>query len=106
MRGFSPNPGATANLIFAGKEPVAVRIEAGFPLERTDFQPAEEQKNAKPGEIAGIFKNYIVVKCGSSFYGIRQIRLAGKPSMDAKSFQNGYLRNNSHARFALLQTEE
>lgn len=102
VRGFSPNPGATASLIFEGKEPLAVRIEAGFPLERTDFQHTEEQNNAAHGEIVGIYKNYIVVKCENSFYGIKQIRLAGKPSMDAKSFQNGYLHTNSHAHFALL----
>lgn len=106
VRGFSPNPGATANLVLEGKDPIAARIEAGFPLERTDFCPSEEQNTAKPGEIVGIFKNYIAVKCGTSFYGIRQIRLAGKPSMDAKSFQNGYLRNNSHVHFALLPAEE
>lgn len=105
VRGFSPNPGATANLIFEGKDPVAVRIEAGYPLERLDFEPTAEQENANCGEIVGIFKNYIVVKCENSFYGIRQLRLAGKPSMDAKSFQNGYLRNNSHSRFALLQAD-
>ena len=86
VRGFSPNPGATANLLL-------------------NFEPAAEQEKAECGEITGIFNNYITVKCGNSFYGIRQLRLAGKPSMDAKSFQNGYLRNNSHARFALLQTE-
>ncbi len=105
VRGFSPNPGATASLIVDSRDPVPVRIEAGFPLERTDFCPTEEQKNAACGEIAGIYKQYIAVKCGSGFYGIRQIRLAGKPSMDAKSFQNGYLRANSHAHFALLQAE-
>ena len=105
VRGFSPNPGATANLIFEGKDPVAVRIEAGYPLERLDFEPTAEQENANCGEILGIFKNYIVVKCENSFYGIRQLRLAGKPSMDAKSFQNGYLRNNSHSLFALLQAD-
>ncbi len=105
VRGFSPNPGATANLLLDGKEPIAVRIEAGYPLERLNFEPAAEQEKAECGEITGIFNNYITVKCGNSFYGIRQLRLAGKPSMDAKSFQNGYLRNNSHARFALLQTE-
>ena len=101
VRGFSPNPGATANLLLDGKEPIAVRIEAGYPLERLNFEPAAEQEKAECGEI----NNYTTVKCGNSFYGIRQLRLAGKPSMDAKSFQNGYLRNNSHARFALLQTE-
>lgn len=105
VRGFSPNPGATAHLIFDGKAPIAVRIEAGYPLERLEFEPKTEQKSAEPGEIVGIFKNYVAVKCKDSFYGIRQLRLAGKPSMDAKSFQNGYLRNNSHAHFALLQAE-
>ena len=34
VRGFSPNPGATANLLLDGKEPIAVRIEAGYPLVR------------------------------------------------------------------------
>ncbi len=106
VRGFSPNPGATANLLLDGKEPIAVRIEAGYPLERLNFEPAAEQEKAECGEITGIFNNYITVKCGNSFYGIRQLRLAGKPSMDAKSFQNGYLRNNSHARFALLQADK
>lgn len=105
VRGFSPNPGATARLVLEGKEPVAVRIEAGYPLERLNFEPAEEQKNAKHGEIVGIYKNYIAVKCGGGFYGIRQLRLAGKSAMDAKSFQNGYLRNHSQAHFALLQAE-
>lgn len=99
VRCFSPNPGATAVLLLEGKEPVPCRIEAGYPLERTDFIPDETQKDLPCGSIAGIYKNYIAVKCADSFYGIRQIRLAGKPSMDAKAFQNGYLRNNAAARF-------
>lgn len=101
VRCFSPNPGATANLVIGEKAPSAVRIESGYPLERLGFQPTEEQKNADCGTVVGIFKNYIAVKCGNGFYGIRQIRLAGKPSMDAKSFQNGYLRGNSRVFFKL-----
>ena len=89
VRGFSPNPGATANLLLDGKEPIAVRIEAGYPLERLNFEPAAEQEKAECGEITGIFNNYITVKCGNSFYGIRQLRLAGKPSMDAEAEDKG-----------------
>ena len=100
VRGFSPNPGATAVLLLEGKEPVACRIESGFPLERTDFAPSAEQLDASAGTVCGIYKNYLAVKCGKGFYGIRQIRLAGKPSMDAKAFQNGYLRTHAAARFA------
>lgn len=103
VRCFSPNPGATASLCFENKEPIAVRIEAGYPLERLDFSANEEEKQLPNGTITGIFKNYIIVKCQESFYGIRQIRLAGKAPMDAKSFQNGYLKNNTNAHFTLVE---
>lgn len=102
VRCFSPNPGATANLVLEKREPAAVRVEAGYPLERTDFSPTEEQKQAPCGEIVGIYEKYIAVKCRDSFYGIRSLRLAGKPSIDAKSFQNGYFRNNSRVSFTSL----
>ncbi len=102
VRCFSPNPGATAILLQENKDPIACRIEAGFPLERTDFAPAEEQKSLPLGAVAGVYGKYIAVKCADSFYGIRQIRLAGKASMDAKAFQNGYLRNNPKTSFELV----
>lgn len=110
VRCFSPNPGATAILQLEGKDPIACRIEAGFPLERTAHAAAmeelnKEQPNIKPGTVCGVYKNYIAVKCGQGFYGIRQIRLAGKPSMDAKAFQNGYLRGQANAAFSPVQTD-
>lgn len=121
VRGFTPNPGATSTLQL--KEMVPVRIEKGFPLDRTDFnsedffaascQTGQTAKNSdvlnnhisddhaskncegQIGQLLGIYKEYLVVRCGVGYYGISQIRLAGKPSIDAKSFYNGYMRTNT-----------
>ncbi len=106
VRGFYPNPGATTFLHFENKEPVQVRVEKGFVAERAGFDLQEFYaknidllKDRPVGTILGIFKNYILVKCSTGHYGINQIRLAGKAPMDAKSFYNGYIKNNHNLFF-------
>ena len=135
VRGFFPNPGATAQLQLNEKDPIQVRIEKGFVAENAGFDEAEffaqtpshipsqtasqsngqaqdknsnntdqnsntfNNTNTPTGTIIGIYKNYILVKTGKGYYGISQIRLAGKDPMDAKAFNNGYFKNNPQAHF-------
>ncbi len=107
VRGFSPNPGATSLLNFPGKEAVPVRVEKGFVLERLDFNPKEfyeknslNEQDCIAGTLLGLYKNYLVVKCEDDHYGISQIRMAGKASMDAKAFYNGYFKNSPSLFFS------
>ncbi len=111
IRGFSPNPGATASLCVPEKDAIAVRMEEGYVLERLGFGDADVEilmaqhhgksyEDIQNGAVLGLYKNYIVVKCAHGHYGIRKIRLAGKASMDAKAFNNGYLKNNPSLYFA------
>lgn len=106
IRGFSPNPGATASLIIPQKENIAVRIEQGYPLDRLDFQAPENKEEIPTGTIFDLYDKYLVVKCGTGFYGISQIRLAGKAPMDAKAFNNGYLKNYGSLSFVLKENLE
>ncbi len=106
IRGYSPNPGASSNLHIDDKDGILARIEKGFVLEKTDMDLEQFYKNnnfqnseISNGTILGIYKNYIVVKCGKEHYGITQIKLAGKNSMDAKAFHNGYLKNSKNIYF-------
>jgi len=114
IRGFSPNPGATAQLQINGKDPIQVRIEKGFVAERigvntdvnTGFNEEEfytqvsiNKSEIPTGTIIGIYKSYIIVKTGKGHYGISQIRLAGKAPMDAIAFNNGYFKNNTQVHF-------
>ncbi len=113
VRGFSPNPGATAKLQINDKEPIQVRIEKGFVLERLGFDVVEwnTQNTQSPcseshvGKIMGIYNDYILVKTGKGYYGISQIRLAGKDPMNAKAFNNGYFKNNESLQFLPKEAE-
>lgn len=127
IRGFSPNPGATAQLKINDKDPIQVRIEKGFVMEKTTFYKENSDEGVKfnaaefyaqspyankntnneinenaeipEGTVIGIYKNYIIVKTGNGHYGINQIRLAGKSPMDAVAFNNGYFKNNTCVQF-------
>lgn len=114
VRGFYPNPGATSMLHIDTKEPIAVRIEAGFyfyehNMLEDDYANYLEhiakleketliktgQESIKNGQFLGLYKEYIIVKAQESYYALAKIRLAGKAQMDAKAFMNGYFKNNS-----------
>ena len=88
VRGFSPNPGATTEIIAEGRPPVAARIERGRVVR-------EDGVHGAPGSIIGVTKEVIEVACGEGTYGIEKLRPAGKNSLDAVSFRNGYMRGGS-----------
>lgn len=88
VRGFSPNPGATTNLYMQARDAIAVRIENGKDLSEQNIY--ESGTLAQAGHVLGIHDDMLCIACGEGVYGIQSLRLAGKASVDIKTFKNGY----------------
>ncbi len=87
IRGLSPAPGAKGTLILEGKDPLPVRIEPGTPI--------QEDTGEKPGTLVGMTEDGLVVACGHGSYLVKLIRPAGKNTMKAADFRNGWLKDLS-----------
>ena len=102
IRGLTPWPGALMYLHRAGREPLAVHPAPGqFPLtekmqEACAALPPPDRVDradgvARASRIVGLIDNALLVTCGGSCYAFTSLRPAGKNSMDAAAFANGYL---------------
>ncbi len=84
IRGLSPSPGARSTLILAGKDPLPLRIEPGIPL--------TQDAGGSPGTVACMSEHGLIVACGKGSYCVTRLRPAGKPTMSATDFRNGWLK--------------
>ena len=97
IRGLTPWPGALMYLQRQGKEPLAVHPGPGRfpgPAARTEQIPGQA-----PGHILGLVEGSLLVTCGDGCYAFTSLRPAGKNSMDAAAFVNGYLNGFPEAFF-------
>jgi len=101
IRGLTPWPGALMYLHRDGREPLAVHPAPGlFPLTEKVAEKMREACAAsspphdradRTGHIVGLVDNALLVTCGEGCYAFTSLRPAGKNSMDAAAFANGYL---------------
>jgi len=92
IRGLTPRPGALMYLHREGKDPLAVQPAPGQ-LREACAAPHP------PGRIVGLVEGALLVNCGEGCYAFTSLRPAGKNSMDATAFVNGYLQGFSEAFF-------
>lgn len=93
VRGVTPWPGAFCIVLRPGHEDMVVAVEAGRPLDGAATEP--------PGTVLGIRDGHLALACADGIYGISRLRPAGRRSMDARAFSNGYLAGQKTARIAL-----
>ncbi|MCL1939426.1 MAG: methionyl-tRNA formyltransferase [Desulfovibrionaceae bacterium] len=103
IRGLTPWPGAVMYLHRDGREPLAVHPAPGqFPLTgkmREACASALPQAQDRTAHILGLVDNALLIACGTGCYAFTSLRPAGKNSMDAAAFANGYLSGFSQAFF-------
>ena len=105
IRGLTPWPGAVMHLHREGREPLPVTAAPGlFPLtsamrEACPSRPAAEV-HAGQGAIIGLVDNALLVTAAAGCYAFTSLRPAGKKSLDASAFANGYLTGFPGAFFA------
>lgn len=93
IRGVTPWPGAFAVLERPGEPTLRVGLVCGKPL------PDAAAPGSGPGDILGLDRGYLTVRCGDGVFGLDTLKPAGKGAMDAASFANGYLKGRASARF-------
>ena len=96
IRGLTPWPGAVMHLHREGREPLPVTAAPGlFPLspamrEACPSVPATEVRAGRAA-IIGLADDALLVTVGGGRYAFTSLRPAGKKSLDASAFANGYL---------------
>ena len=98
IRALTPAPGARTVLTLPGKEALPLQVTPGWIL--TDNGAGDNIK-AAPGALLGLADQHLVVACGQGRYGLNCIRPAGKNTMSAQDFHNGYLRT-PEAKYSVL----
>lgn len=105
-RGVTPWPGAQVTINVAlpkGKEEtIQAIVEAGTVLD--DGKPGDTINLQDIGLCLPVRDGVIPVQCSQGVYGIKQLRPAGRKSMTAEAFANGYLKGCA-ARALLLKPE-
>lgn len=107
IRGLTPWPGAIMHLQREGRETLAVLPAPGyFPLSEAMRKACAEasQGAGQGGRIIGLVDGALLVGCGSGCYAFTVLRPAGKKSMDAAAFANGYLTGAPGAFFTGIST--
>lgn len=103
IRALTPRPGAIMHLRREGREPLAVHPAPGrFPLSgnmREACAAAVSRASGRAPRIVGLVDGALLVTCGSGCYAFTSLRPAGKKSMDAAAFVNGYLAGSPEAYF-------
>ena len=103
IRGLTPWPGAIMHLHREGREPLAVHPAPGqFPLTgemRKLRASAPSLAHSRGARILGLVDKALLIACGSGCYAFTSLRPAGKNSMDAAAFANGYLSASPGAFF-------
>ncbi|MBP3730493.1 MAG: methionyl-tRNA formyltransferase [Mailhella sp.] len=96
IRGLSPFPGARTTLLLDGKAPLPLRLTPG--------EPIDTDTGCTPGTLVGMHGQSLVVACGSGAYKVNELRPAGKGTMKASDFRNGWLKgmNEPFGRMALV----
>lgn len=93
MRGVSPWPGAYAHLDGEGQaEPLSVAFQEARILSAADAAArCPEYAGMRPGQIyPKLIDGKLAVRCGSGLFLAARLRPAGRKSMDAAAFMNGY----------------
>lgn len=101
IRGVTPWPGASLRLHRLGQPDIVVGVEPGpFPLPASMAQAAallQEQAAEDSGgpsshaRILGLADNALLLSCKDGCYAFTALRPAGRATMDARAFYNGYL---------------
>ena len=100
IRGLTPWPGALMYLHRDGREPLAVHPAPGqFPLTAAMREACAPGAPGQEPRIIGLIDGALLVTCGTGCYAFTGLRPAGKHSMDAAAFFNGYLAAAPEARF-------
>lgn len=99
IRGVTSWPGASMTLHRAGQPDLTVHTEPGrFPL--TSAQQELAAVPAGPGQILGLVDEALLVACSGGAYAFTRLRPAGRASMSASAFRNGYLSTAEDAFFS------
>lgn len=85
IRGVTPWPGAQADFVCGGREPMRVIVESGHAASGCSSAGA-------PGDIVITPQSELGVATGSGLYIIDRVRPSGRKSMDAAAFRNGYVK--------------
>jgi len=103
IRALTPWPGAVMYLHREDREPLAVHPAPGlFPLTgkmQEDCASATLHPHGRAARILGLVGNALLITCGTGCYAFTSLRPAGKDSMDAAAFANGYLNGFPEAFF-------
>lgn len=106
IRGVTPWPGASMILCRDGQPDLAVQVEPGvFPLTESMKRAVAEysgRENPAPpacSRVIGLVDGALLLTCGGGGYAFASFRPAGRKSMDAPAFYNGYLAGARGVRF-------
>ena len=104
IRGLTPWPGAVMYLQRDGREPLAVHPAPGqFPLTEKMREACAAallpQAHNRTARILGLADNALLIAWAAGCYAFTSLRPAGKNSMNAAAFANGYLSGSPEAFF-------
>ena len=85
IQGLFPFPGARCLWVTPNKPPLALRVEPG--------EIIHDNTHESPGTIVAADEHGLVIACGTGRYRILRLCPAGKKTMPAIAFRNGYLQN-------------
>ena len=100
IRGVTPWPGASMLLHRSGQPEIPVHVEPGvFPLTETMKQAVaayrsdlrKGQRDISRSQCIGLVDGALLLSCCGGGYAFSSFRPAGRKSMDATAFYNGYI---------------
>ncbi len=97
IRGTTPRPGARTVLHINGTA-VPVQLEAG--RYGVDFASPLPTPTPTPGTVLGLDREALLIACADKAYRVAALRPAGRKTMNAVAFWNGYLREVSETVIA------